>query len=60
MDGIILALIFASCGLLPKACLEAFYFHDKKAARRTILSLLVALGTLLVAFGFSLFFNYFC
>lgn len=46
-------------GLLPKAALETWFFHDKVSAGQTLCNWLLINFGIGISFGFALFFNYF-
>ena len=49
----------AALGLLPKAALETWFFHDKVSAGQTLCNWLLINFGIGISFGFALFFNYF-
>ena len=53
------AAAIAALGLLPKAALETWLFHDKVSAKRTLLAWLFINIGIGVSFGFALFIDYF-
>lgn len=57
--GDVLIAFYVSLGLIPKAVLEAVYFHDRSAAKETLKFWLVSVGSVLFASALSLLIYYF-
>lgn len=53
------AAAIAALGLLPKAALETWFFHDKASAKRTLLAWIFINIGIGVSFSFTLFIDYF-
>lgn len=53
------AAAITAMGLLPKAALETWSFHDKVSAKRTLLAWLFINIGIGVSLGFALFIDYF-
>ena len=56
--GCLIAIAYVSIGLIGKAALEAGYFKDRRAAKRTLASWLVAFMSISLALGFTLLIDY--
>lgn len=57
--GDLLIAFYVSLGLIPKAVVEAAYFHDRPAAKETLKFWLVSVGSVLSAGALSLLIYYF-
>lgn len=57
--GDLLIAFYVSLGLIPKAVMEAVYFHDRPAAKETLKFWLVSVGSVLSAGALSLLIYYF-
>lgn len=55
MTPYITALLLWSIALVPKAILEATYFHDRADAKKTCLALLLIVAGILTALALALF-----
>lgn len=58
MTGCLIAIIVISVWSVTKAALEAFYFKDRKDAKQTLFRWLLSMGSIGLAFGFSLLIDY--
>lgn len=59
MFGEIVVLIYSTIALLIKASLEAIYFHDFQAMKKTLRLWAAITISNLLSLGFSLLFNHF-
>lgn len=57
--GDLLIAFYVSLGLIPKAVVEAAYFHDRPAAKETLKFWIVSVGSVLSAGALSLLIYYF-
>ena len=53
------AAAITAMGLLPKAALETWFFHDKVSAKRTLIAWFFINIGIGVSFGFALLLDYF-
>ena len=60
LTGNLIIIGLISLGLLPKAAIEATYFRDYEAARRTLSSWVLSAGAVLCALSLSLLLDHMC
>ena len=56
--GNLVFVLLEAVALLAKAVLEAAYFQDREAAKKTLRFFLISDGSVMCAFGLTLFFDH--